>query len=104
MRDDTITFAGPFEVEPLDVPEHTDEDGNVVPEHTVDMSHLRRLEFKSRACPCERLHGYTVLLQWEMILGWREFAEHALEAAMRTLLQSIEDCQAVEAIAKETGR
>lgn len=104
MRDDTITIAGPFEVEPLDVPEYTEEDGTVVPEHTLDMSHLRRFVFESRACACGRLHGYTVLLCWEMILGWPEFAEHALDASMLALTRSISDCQAVEAIAREMGR
>jgi hypothetical protein len=101
MRDDTITVRGPFEVPDLYIEEYTDEDGTLVPTHTLDMSHVRRVEFESRACGCGRLHGYVLEINWDMILSWPQFAEHALESGMQALVRSIEDCQAVEAIAQE---
>lgn len=100
MRDDTITVRGPFEILPIDVPEYEDEDG-LVPAHTLDMSWARRFTFESRVCPCGRLHGYTLELDWEQILTWPQFAEWALEEGMKAVVRSISDCQAIEAIERE---
>lgn len=94
MRVDHISVLGPFEVPPLHVDEYVDEDGTVVPAHTLTMDHMRRVEFESRACPCGRLHGYVLMLQWEPLLAWPEFAEHALEAGAHALLRAMEDCDA----------
>lgn len=99
MRDDTIIVRGPFAIAPIDVPEYEDEDG-LVPAHTLDRSHARRFVFE-RACTCGCLHGRVVELDWGQVLSWPEFTVWALDSAMRELVRSISDCQAVEAIARE---
>lgn len=104
MRDDTITICGPLEVPDLDVVDYTDEDGTLIPAHTVDMSDMRRMIFESRSCPCGVIHGYTVVTRWDLVLGWPEFAEHLVDAGISALTRSMEDCQAVQAIAREMGR
>lgn len=101
VRDDTITVRGPFEVPDIYVEAYEDEDDGWIEAHTVDMSRQRRLTVESRACPCGRLHGYTVVLGWDMILGYPQFAEHAITELIRSLQQSMQDCQAVDAIARE---
>lgn len=94
MRADHIIVSGPFEIPPLFVDEYVDEDGTVVPEHVLDMGHMRRMIFESRACACGQIHGYTLDFQWQMMLAYPEFAEHALEAGAVALVRAMEACDA----------
>lgn len=93
MRADHITVSGPFEIPPLHVPEYVDEEtGTVVPAHVLEMDRMRRMIFESRACACGQVHGYTLDLHWSIILGYPEFAAHALEAGAVALVHAMEAC------------
>ena len=92
MRDDTVTVRGPFEVPPLHVPERR-EGTVVVAAHTLDMSHMRRFELDTYACPCGYAHGYTVLANYDEMIAYPQMAEWLLESSVSEIRRSIESCE-----------
>lgn len=96
MRDDTIIVCGPYEVpnEWVEGYQDTDEDEDYgwVEPHWVDMSGMRRLTFETRACPCRRLHGYTIIMNWELLTGWPELITTALDHGFAALKQELAEC------------
>jgi hypothetical protein len=94
VRDDRIEICGPFEDPPLEVPSYTDEDGQLVPAHTLDLSHVRRFVLEIRSCSCGMVHGYTVTVHWYQLLAYPQLLERALESASLALVRHVRDCEA----------
>jgi hypothetical protein len=92
MRNDTITLTGPWPVEDLVVGEVRTEDGELEsPEHTIPMGHMRRIVFETDACVCGQRHGFSVSVEWRMVVAYPEVLEHTLDYGYRALLRSLAD-------------
>lgn len=92
MRDDNIIVRGPYESPSRWVDDDTDPDGNVIPGHLVPSGNLRYLDFESRECPCGQIHTFTMTINWDMMLGFREVAEYLIDAGSRGLIAALDDC------------